>query len=477
MRIRLIHICALGGVALAMAAIGSNLKANSTPPPIVGAVPGKTLIHGWADIHAHQLSNLGFGGGLVSGAHDYQPRGGYDWDSPLPGCNGRHGLSWIPGTIKITIGPFAAFQTKMEVEVGSHGSNFSGTSVPRAALWQNVHHQQYWKGWLKNAHDNGMKLFVVSAVSNELLCNVIPSEYRLRNGVRPVSCDDWSNVVRQIEAAHKFARENSWYRIAKSPAEARQIIAEGDLAVVLAVEASNIWGHTGDWNDIRRRIDQLYAMGVRSMQPVHMFDNNVSGTARFMGIMDIASGIQNALNNGTKPWFYVANPIAFVNAVRLEKTNADSAGNNLKGLSSNGFRMIRHMMDKKIIIDLAHVSHRAFNQAYEEMKQRQYYPITVTHSHFKAMFNKEKQDEKKHDMDKIRKFLQRGGIFGVRPGPDRVKTFTPAGVSNNCQGSSRSFAQSYLLGVKGYRLPMAFGMDMNGMIAMSRPRFVGGKWS
>jgi microsomal dipeptidase-like Zn-dependent dipeptidase len=451
--------------------------ANRTPPPIVGAVPGKPMIHGWADIHAHQLSNLGFGGGLVDGAHDYQPRGSYDWDSPMPGCNGSHGLTWIPGTIKITIGPLAAFQTKMEIEVGRHSTNFSGTNVRRTALWQNVHHQQYWKGWLKNAHDNGMKLFVMSAVSNELLCNVIPPQYRLRNGVHPVGCDDWSNVVRQINAAKKFARENSWYRIATTPEQARQIIAEGDLAVILAVEASNIWGHTNDWDSIRHRIDSLYNMGVRSMQPVHMFDNNVSGTARFMGIMDIASGIQNALHAGIHPLFYVANPGAFVGAVQIFKTHSDKDGNNLKGLSTNGVKMIDHMMNKKIIIDLAHVSDRAFTKAYTRMKARQYYPMVVTHSHFKAMFNKEKQDEKKHDAEKIIKIRETGGIFGLRPGPDRVKTYTRSGVANNCQGSSRSFAQSYMLGVKGYRLPMAFGMDMNGMIAMARPRFVGGKWS
>lgn len=468
-----------GGVlatVLVFAAAG-DLFAGRTPP-IVGAVPGKPMIHGWADIHAHQLSNLGFGGGLVAGSHDYNPPSGYDWDSPLPDCRGRHGMTWLPGSVTIRIGPMAMFQTRIDIEPGRHSANFSGTNVRRYALWQNVHHQQYWKGHLKNAHDNGLKLFVMSAVSNELLCGLIPVEYRIRrNGIYPVGCDDWSNVVRQIEAAKDFASKNSWYRIAKTPEQARQIIAEGDMAVILAVEASNIWGHTNSWGDVKHRIDSLYNMGVRSMQPVHMFDNNLSGTARFMGVMDWATGIQNALHSGIHPAFYVANPGLFVVKVLQEKTKKDSADNNLQGLTSLGRTAINYMMDKKIIVDLAHVSHRAFNQSYDLMKARKYYPMLVSHSHLKAMFNDEHQDEKKLDMEKIRKIRQTGGMIGLRPGPDRVKTYTPAGVANNCQGSSRSFAQSYMLGVKGYRVPMAFGIDMNGMIAMVRPRFRGGKWS
>ena len=43
-------------------------------------------------------------------------------------------------------------------------------------------------------------------------------------------------TVRQLEAIHQLEKENPWYRVAMTPWHARQIIADGNLAVVVAME-------------------------------------------------------------------------------------------------------------------------------------------------------------------------------------------------------------------------------------------------
>ncbi len=416
----------------------------------VSAVMNSGPIDGWSDYHAHQMSHLGFGGGLVWGKHNGPA------NVALANCNGNnHGLTWVPGLLN--------------VNVGTHKDETQGyPTYKHWPLWKTVHHQQYWEGWLKQAHNDGLQLFVMSAVSNELMCEVIPKKH----GISPVACDDWSNIVRQIQAAHAFAAANSWYRIARSPAEARQIIDEGDLAVVLSVEASNMWGHNyNSWSIIKNRIDTLYNMGVRAMQPVHEFDNNVAGAAYFMGLFDWATGIVKTIN--TQTWI-PGGPAGFIASVFKNRMDLDSNKHNRLGLTSLGRQMITYMMQKKIIIDLAHISERGFWDSVGMTEANRYYPIHVSHATYRVMFNKDKQDEKKLSASMVNAIKRSGGTVGLRTGKERTKTYTRSPVvANNCQGSTRSWAQVYRLGAQGYGLIQGLGLDMAGMIEQIRPRFLG----
>ncbi len=76
-----------------------------------------------------------------------------------------------------------------------------------------------------------------------------------------------------------------FFRLVRSSAEARRVINDGKLAVVLGIEVSEVLD-CGQFNgtpncdtaQIDRELDKLYAAGVRSMFPVHKFDNALGGT-------------------------------------------------------------------------------------------------------------------------------------------------------------------------------------------------------
>src|SRR5205085_1620917 len=70
------------------------------------------------------------------------------------------------------------------------------------------------------------------------------------------------------------------------PTDARRVINSGKLAVVLGVEISEVLGCGNtdgtpdcDRPQIDRELDELYRLGVRSLFPVHKFDNALGGTA------------------------------------------------------------------------------------------------------------------------------------------------------------------------------------------------------
>jgi microsomal dipeptidase-like Zn-dependent dipeptidase len=140
-------------------------------------------------------------------------------------------------------------------------------------------HQQVYADWLKQAHQRGLKLMVVSAVNNEPLCRLLKLLYPDRN--RQHECDDMYNIKRQIQAFHDFQKAHAdWYEIAVHPWHARKIINEQKLAVVISVEASNLFGKfPTSAGDFSSQLDDLYALGVRTLQPVHETDSRFAGAA------------------------------------------------------------------------------------------------------------------------------------------------------------------------------------------------------
>jgi hypothetical protein len=66
-----------------------------------------------------------------------------------------------------------------------------------------------------------------------------------------------------------------------------------------------------------------------------------------------------------------------------------------------------------------------------------------------------------------------GGMFGMRTGPEPVKSYGK--VPNDCDGSSKSFAQVIQYADEILKVPVGFGSDLNGFIQQLRPRFGGEK--
>src|SRR3954452_10041582 len=77
-----------------------------------------------------------------------------------------------------------------------------------------------------------------------------------------------------------------WFRIVTDPWQARNVIHEGKLAVVLGIEISRLFDcqtYDGvakcDRAQIDRDPDEVYGYGVRDMELINKFDNALAGVA------------------------------------------------------------------------------------------------------------------------------------------------------------------------------------------------------
>jgi microsomal dipeptidase-like Zn-dependent dipeptidase len=150
----------------------------------------------------------------------------------------------------------------------------------------------------------------------------------------------------------------------------------------------------------------------------------------------------------------------------------DSACRNVKGLTAEGRAFVQALMNKGMLVDMAHMSERSVQDTFSIAQANAYYPLMISHGHFREVMNPEVADDEKTTPAWVVRYLrQTGGIFGLRTAHDETRTYTRSGVANNCQGSTRSVAQAYEFGRQGLKVNMAFGADLNGFIQQTRPRF------
>jgi hypothetical protein len=261
-RIRFVRALAL--VLIAVLIRPSVAVADDVTPP--QAPPPRPAIVGFANTHLHQFANLGFGGLDLWGS-PMDPT--LDAGAPLAVSRARalpdSEFLYVPladAPDYLAIGgapaPFVSVPcpddgTVMCARMTLHGpagsADLLNSLVPEGSTghgvlgypdmeWPgfDVHTTQmaYWE-WLQRAHSHGLKLMVMLAVNNSVLCQI---------GIRyaPYGCDDDGSVTRQIQGAKDLesyidARAGGpgqgFYRIVYSAADARQAIGDGKLAVVL----------------------------------------------------------------------------------------------------------------------------------------------------------------------------------------------------------------------------------------------------
>ncbi len=180
-----------------------------------------------------------------------------------------------------------------------------------------THEGTYYK-WMERSWRSGQRLFVNLLVENNQLCQLYPYG---RDGTPASknSCDDMDSIRLQARRMHQFedyidaqwgGPGRGWYRIVTSPWQARRVINEGKLAVVMGIETSVPFGctfkagPTGDQpscdpSTIDRQLDEVHAMGVRQMELVNKFDNALSGVAGDEGQTGAVVNNANFLETGT----------------------------------------------------------------------------------------------------------------------------------------------------------------------------------
>ncbi|RBP50613.1 membrane dipeptidase [Arenicella xantha] len=415
-------------------------------------------IVGFADLHSHLMAEHTFGGSWYWGTVE----GSIDW--ALRRCDGNpaqsHGaIANLPGIAEfiatdtgIHLGKRRGYDRRKCKKV--FGITIPGTCPrPHFEHWprhDGLAHQQMWHGHLRQAFDGGMKVMVVSLAESNFLCRNTPSSKRLYN------CDEMASVHRQIDKLNQFvANHSSWVGIARSPAEARSLASQNKLALVVAVEVSNLIPS----GSITTQLDQLYNKGVRSVQLVHHHNNRFSGAAPIPKLVQTVNLVE-----------VVKGEMSPINDVSCGNDCDGDTHLNSQGLTGDGSLLVNAMIDRGMLVDVAHVSRLSLTQIHSILAQNSNYPMFYSHAH---LFNsidgsKDQRNEKHIKPSEISLINATGGMVGLRTGLEATTTHN-ANIGNYCDGSIRSFAQSLMAGVD-QGLSLGFGADLNGFITQMKPR-------
>ncbi len=385
-------------VAVGGCATWPDIAPGMTGTPFTGATP-TSRVRGFLDSHTH-VSAFRFLGGRFHCGRPWSP---YGVTVALEDCLDHHpnGAAAAAENLFATGAP-----------VGTHDPDgwpsFAGW--PR---WNSLTHEgTYWR-WIERAWRGGLRIMVNDLVENRALCEIYP----LRAGT---SCNEMDSVRQQRE--DMFALQDyidaqfrgpgkGFFRIVTSSAEARRVINEGKLAVVLGVEVSEVLdcGQTNGTPHCTREsisagLDELHALGVRSLFPVHKFDNALGGTAYDDGATGLLVNTGNKYATGR--WWQ---PEACPHAEEHDHTPTNLNGNqevlaavlgegvrpllggdlpaypegplcNPQGLTDLGRHLIGQLADRGMIIETDHLSVKARREALTILERRRYSGLITSHS-------------------------------------------------------------------------------------------------
>ena len=249
-----------------------EVDTNVEGAPSTGLTP-YDHVEGFAETHMHMMAFEFLGGS----AHCGRPWHRYGAPYALVDCPDHEGQ-----------GAGAVMEQALYGEPHTHDP----VGWPTFKDWPHhnslTHEQSYWK-WVERAWRGGLRLYVNLFVENHVLCEIYPLK---RN-----SCNEMDSV--RLQHKDILALENyidaqyggpgkGWFRIARSPYEARRLINDGKLAVVLGIEISDLFncGHynyepdsTCNREEIEKQLQEVGGWGVQQMELVNKFDNALSGVA------------------------------------------------------------------------------------------------------------------------------------------------------------------------------------------------------
>lgn len=437
---------------------------------------------GYADLHCHPMAHLSFGG-------DRNGRALF-WGNPtkalplaLPCCTPAHSF-WNGAGLSRVLPWFA------EHEFFHEGFNrFRSWPHPRSRI-----HQQMYVSQVHRAFTCGLKLLVASAVNNELLADVYHRDKRY-------SGDDLA-IEEQLKGIRSMADENAtWMTIVQSPGEARGAIDAGKLAIILGIEVDSIAGpemrREGQLEpqEARQIVDRWWQKGVRLINPIHLADNALGGTAIFN---DLFNCLNHYLTRKWTPYlpepFYEVDQASKTSGIEflLSATNSllvslysffegqypsyikkvgDVGHINAHGLSSAGEAFIRAMMEKGMLIDVEHMSSRALARTLE-IAECEEYPLISSHTAPRAMAVPREESEpitpgcgteamrSDEELERLRRL---GGVLGIGGHVGIIKHLK--------YDASRSWAAAYHHALELGFESVAIGTDMNGFAEAPGPRF------
>ncbi len=359
--------------------------------PFSGTNPDGTVF-GFSDTHLHITANLRAGGSVIYG-EPFDRFGitealGHDAD-----IHGADGSDDVTGNLLRDGIPFGTHDT--------HGwPSFAGWPVHDT----NTHQQVYYR-WLERTYDAGLRLVVAQAVEDEPICRIEP--------VTSHSCDETETIkleIRQLEQLQDYVDAQSggpgqgWFRLVYGPGQARRVIADGKLAVVIGVESSDLFGCSEavacDRADVDRGLALMKRLGVSSLFVAHWVDNAFAGAALEGGAKGSFINVFNRIQTGH---YFNTGPCPdpsqgeepetlgsvemlvlgqfFPATAGLEPMPVYPPGKqcNTKGLTKLGAYLIRRMIDQGMLIEVDHMSELARDRVLAIAAAHRY-PLVSSHT-------------------------------------------------------------------------------------------------
>ncbi len=461
-------------------------------------------VFGFVETHAHLFTNLGFGGGGVFHGAPFHALG---VEHALGDCDLNHGedgrKDFMGATFSGGVGDFNALLPAIlagELPEKDHDTQgyptfTSWPDAPRSA----THQVQYYK-WIERAYLSGLRLLVQDATTNQVLCQLVTG---IGANPKRYDCNDMIAVDRILEATYAMERYidalaggpgKGWFRIVFSPAEAREQIKAGKLAVVLGIETSDLFDcflvPFGEFSkcteaDVVAKLDDYHGRGVRVLFPVHKFDNAFSAGDGDRRVSDIGNfghtghytnfvlcpdellTFPGGFDNGglnfanlnqprdvydSPPPFdmsgFDADPIgALLPSVGLlggGRLEGEYCQNH--GLTDLGEFLMQEMMRRGMVIEVDHMPRKSYKRAYELLVENDY-PAMGTHGRNNNGL-----------------LYTLGGLSKSNFGRCRSAS-VPATMDDGFQSHIQ------LMRDKGTFPAEGFGFDLNGFAGASGPRF------
>lgn len=420
---------------------------NVTGEPFKGT-DAQGQVRGFVDAHNHLMSNEAFGGRLICG-QTFSELGIAD---ALKDCPEHY-----------PDGSLAVFDYITNGGDGRHDPN----GWPTFKDWpahDSLTHQMNYYAWVERAWRGGQRVLVNDLVTNGVICSVYFFKDR--------SCDEMTSIRLQAQKTYELQAYvdkmyggpgKGWFRIVTDSAQARQVVQQGKLAVVLGVETSEPFGCKQVLDvaqcskaDIDRGLDELHGLGVRSMFLCHKFDNALCGVRFDSGALGTAINVGQFLSTGT---FWQTekcagpqqdNPIGLAPAPAAElslptgvtvPTYAADAQCNVRGLTELGEYAVHGLVKRKMMLEIDHMGVKAAGQAFDILESASYPGVISSHSWM--------------DLDWTERVYRLGGFV--------------AQYMNGAEAFSWEAKRTDALREK-YNVGYGYGTDMNGVGGWPGPR-------
>jgi hypothetical protein len=361
-------------------------------------------IFGFVDDHVHITGNMRAGGDVISG----EPFDRFGIPTALGQDAKIHG---VDGKLDLT-----GNLLRSGIPIGSHDTHgwptFKGWPT-----YNSMTHQQAYYVWLERAWRAGMRMVVAQTADDEPLCRLEPRR-------TTKTCSETTSILAQIRTlrglqnyvdAQSGGPGTGWFRLVYTPAQARQVMRAGKLAVMIGIESSDLFG-CSETNvrggrggrdgctrgDINRGLALYKRMGVRGMFVAHWVNNAFSGAALEGGTKGVFINILNRFQTGSyfqtsvcprpgqgvtvstlSPSLLKALASFFPAAASIANDPMPAYPSGLQcnsdGLTSLGRYLIQRMMAEHMLIEVDHLSERA-RDAVLAMASAAHYPLISSHN-------------------------------------------------------------------------------------------------